>query len=67
MKALGNLNFCIDLCGPFQVCSYDGAKYTFTLGDDFSRKVFVSFLKHKSETMDVFEELILMLENQAES
>jgi transposase InsO family protein len=36
------------------VASWSGAKYVFTLTDDYSRKVFVFFLKSKDEVRTVF-------------
>lgn len=53
-----------DLCGPMDNKSFGGAKYFFTLIDDFSRKVFVYFLKLKSEVTDVFVDFQRMVENQ---
>lgn len=38
-----------DLWGPSPVTSKGGSQYLLTLIDDYSRKVWVYFLKHKSE------------------
>ena len=46
-----------DLCGPMQNQSIGGSFYFLTFIDDCSRKVWVYFLKHKSETFTRFKEL----------
>ena len=43
-----------DLWGPARVTSVGGASYMLTIIDDFSRKVWSFFLKHKG---DVFSSL----------
>lgn len=53
-----------DLMGPMEVMSIGRAKYILTFVDDFSRKVFVYFLKSKSETIDKFIEFKALVENQ---
>lgn len=45
-----------DIAGPFETRSLGGAKYFLTFIDDFSRKVFIYFLKEKSEVIDIFME-----------
>lgn len=45
-----------DLCGPMENQSLGGASYFLTFIDDFSRKVFVYFLKSKSEVLEKFLE-----------
>lgn len=44
--------------------SYGGARYLLTFVDDFSRKVFVYFLKNKSEVFDTFIGFKNTIENQ---
>jgi hypothetical protein len=44
-----------DLCGPMQTPSLGGSIYFLTFIDDYSRKTWVYFLKHKSETFDKFK------------
>ena len=39
-----------DICGPLEFPSISHATYFITFIDDFSRKSWVYFLKHKSET-----------------
>lgn len=44
-----------DLCGPMETQSIGHAKYLLTFIDDHSKKVFVYFLKSKSEVLDSFK------------
>ncbi|KAH9743695.1 hypothetical protein KPL70_003390 [Citrus sinensis] len=55
-----------DLWGPSQVPSHGGAKYFITFIDDFSRKVWVYVLKHKSEAFEKFKDWLTLIENQTE-
>jgi len=41
-----------DLCGPMQHKSFGGSRYFLTFIDDYTRKVFVYFLKSKDEVLD---------------
>ena len=43
------------ICGPFNVKSLGGARYFITFIDDFSRRIFVYFLKAKSEALQIFK------------
>jgi hypothetical protein len=47
-----------------EVESWNGAKYILTFTDEFSRKIFVYFLKSKSEVFTVFCNFKALLENQ---
>ncbi|KAG9441834.1 hypothetical protein H6P81_017688 [Aristolochia fimbriata] len=53
-----------DLWGPSQVVSKGGAKYLLTFIDDFSRKVWVYFLKAKSDVFTIFKQWKCMIEKQ---
>lgn len=53
-----------DVCGPMESDSVGGAKYFVTFIDDHSRKVFVYFIKRKSDVQQVFAEFKSMVENQ---
>ena len=53
-----------DVWGPSLVASIGGARYYVTFIDDFSRKVWTFFLKHKSEVFQKFKEWKAMVENQ---
>jgi transposase InsO family protein len=45
-----------DLCGPMETESIGGSFYFLMFIDDFSRKIWMNFLKHKSETFAKFKE-----------
>lgn len=53
-----------DLCGPMEIQSIGGARYLFTLTDDFSRKTFEYFLNSKTEVSEKFLDFKRMIENQ---
>jgi len=44
-----------DLCGPFVPLSIGGNKYFITFVDDFSRKIWIYFVKEKSVAFEVFK------------
>lgn len=56
----------MDVCGPMETKSLGGARYFVCIIDDFSRKVFVSFLTEKSAVVDVFSAFKHMAENQCD-
>ena len=51
-----------DIMGPMQQESLGGSRYTLVFTYDYSRKSWVYFLKHKSETMSKFREFKKRLE-----
>lgn len=53
-----------DLCGPMSVPSFSGAKYLLTFIDDFTRKIFVYFVKSKDEALEIFKVFKSYAENQ---
>ncbi|WCJ44212.1 Retrovirus-related Pol polyprotein from transposon TNT 1-94 [Euphorbia peplus] len=53
-----------DLWGPAPVKSLGGAYYYMTLIDDCTRKLWVYFLKKKSEAFDVFRKWKALVENE---
>lgn len=55
-----------DIIGPMETQSIGAAKYVLTFIDDYSRKLFVYFLRNKSETMQRFVEFKARVENQTE-
>nr|CAD40363.2 OSJNBa0093P23.9 [Oryza sativa Japonica Group] len=55
-----------DLWGPARKTSFGGARYIMTIVDDYSRKVWPYFLKHKYQAFDVFKEWKTMVERQTE-
>jgi transposase InsO family protein len=54
-----------DLCGPMQTESIGGSFYFLTFIDDFSRKIWIYFLRHKSETFAKFKEFKAEAEKQS--
>ena len=64
-KTRGSLDYIhSDLWGPAPVPSKGGARYLLTFIDDFSRKVWVYFLKHKSDVFDTFKKWKILIEKQ---
>lgn len=55
-----------DLCGPMRHLSLSGKKYFMTFQDDYSKKVWVYFLKEKSEAFQWFQVFKAEAENQSE-
>ena len=53
-----------DVWGPVDVMSKGGIRYFLTFVDDFSKKVWVYFLKHKSEVFSCFKTWCIRVENQ---
>ncbi|KAG6644691.1 hypothetical protein CIPAW_08G070400 [Carya illinoinensis] len=53
-----------DLWGPSPVASLGGSRYYVSFIDDSSRKVWVYFLKNKSDTFDTFKKWRAMVENE---
>jgi hypothetical protein len=53
-----------DLWGPSRKPSLGGARYMLTIIDDYSRKVWPYFLKHKDDTFAAFKDLKVMIERQ---
>ncbi|KAI7958937.1 hypothetical protein MJO28_002728 [Puccinia striiformis f. sp. tritici] len=54
----------LDLVGPFQTRSVGGAQYFLTIVDQHSGLKVVKLLKHKSQTLEKFEEFVPWAENQ---
>ncbi|KAH9667833.1 hypothetical protein KPL70_021191 [Citrus sinensis] len=62
-----SLQFCENVClGSSQVPSHGGARNFITFIDDYSRRVWVYVLKHKSETFGRFKEWTALMETQIE-
>nr|AAR87163.1 putative polyprotein [Oryza sativa Japonica Group]AAU89150.1 integrase core domain containing protein [Oryza sativa Japonica Group]ABF98081.1 retrotransposon protein, putative, Ty1-copia subclass [Oryza sativa Japonica Group] len=55
-----------DLWGPSRKPSLGGARYMLTIIDDYSRKEWPYFLKHKDDTFAAFKERKVMIERQTE-
>ena len=58
---LGMIHY--DISGPISVTSMNGSRYLLTFIDDFSRYIWVFFLKKKSEVCEKFTELKALIEN----
>jgi transposase InsO family protein len=54
-----------DLCGPMKTPSLGGRIYFLTFIDDYSRKAWFYFVKHKYETFDKFKEFKALVEKQS--
>ncbi|KAJ9548963.1 hypothetical protein OSB04_021506 [Centaurea solstitialis] len=55
-----------DLWGPARVPSHGGALYMLTIIDDYSRKVWAYFLKHKNDVFASFRDWKTMVEKQTD-
>ena len=53
----------IDVCGPVEQVSIGGSRYFVTFVDDYSRLVFVYFLKAKLEVFEKFRQFVALVEN----
>lgn len=54
----------MDLCGPMPEVSLGSSKYIMVLVDQYSRRIFVEFLKHKNEVFQKFIEFASRRENE---
>ena len=52
-----------DVCGPFRVASTGGARYFVTFVDDFSKKIWIYFITHKSHVLAKFQHFVQLMEN----
>ncbi|KAH9687063.1 hypothetical protein KPL70_014633 [Citrus sinensis] len=53
-----------DLCGPITPASSSGKRYLITFIDDYSRKVWVSFLSEKSHALEAFKIFKISVEKE---
>jgi hypothetical protein len=54
-----------DICRPMQTPSIGGSTYFLTFIDDFSRKTWIYFLKHKSDALGCFQQFKSLVEKQS--
>ena len=54
-----------DICGPMQTSSIIDCKYFLTFIDNYSRKTWVYFLKHKFDAFGYFQQFKALVENQS--
>ena len=52
------------LFGPTKVASLSGKRYGFVIGDDFSRYIWVLFLKHKDESFEPSKYFFKKVQNE---
>ncbi|GJX23103.1 retrovirus-related pol polyprotein from transposon TNT 1-94 [Tanacetum coccineum] len=52
----------MDLCGPMRVASVNGKKYIFVIVDDYSRFIWVKFLRSKDEAPDFIIKFFKMIQ-----
>ena len=52
-----------DVCGPFKVNPTGGARYFVTFIDDYSQKLWVYFISHKSQVLAKFQQFVELVEN----
>lgn len=53
-----------DICGPMNKVSAGGARYFLTFIDDYSRYMFVNFLKTRDELLPTFKNFVAFAEKQ---
>lgn len=53
----------LDLCGPISPSTPGGNNYFMLLVDDYSRMMWVYFLKHKNEALNYFKKFKVLVEN----
>ena len=56
-----------DVCGPMNTPSITGNRYFLLFVDDFSRKMWVYFLKQKSDAFPVFQQFKAIVEKESSS
>jgi transposase InsO family protein len=55
----------VDVCGPIKSSSFSKNRYFLLFIDDFSRKIWVYFLKEKSQVFEVFKKFKVFVEKQS--
>lgn len=53
-----------NICGPMPVNSIGGHLYYITFIDEFSRKTWIYYLKHKDEAFKIFKEFKTLIERE---
>ena len=54
-----------DICGPMNTASITACKYFLLIVDDFSRKMWVYFLKNKSDALSTFQKFKTLVEKES--
>eukprot|EP00253_Pinus_taeda_P006391 PITA_06391 len=55
----------VDICGPMKTSSITACKYFLLIVDDFSRKMWVYFLKNKSDAFSIFQKFKILVEKES--
>jgi len=53
----------LDLWGPLRVPSFENKRYMLTFVDDFSRQVWVYFLRQNNEALSTFKKFKALIQN----
>jgi transposase InsO family protein len=54
----------MDLMGPMQMESLGGKRYAYVVVDDFTRFIWINFIKEKSDTFDIFRSLCNQIQRE---
>ena len=57
----------VDLCGPTITLALQGERYFALFVDDYTRMMWVYFIKYKSESFECFKNLKYLVENEKDS
>ena len=57
----------VDLCGPTRNQALQGERYFVLFVDDYTRMMWIYFIKYKSETFECFKNLKALVENEKDS
>eukprot|EP00253_Pinus_taeda_P002078 PITA_02078 len=55
----------VDICGPMKTSSITACKYFLLIVDDFSRNMWVYFLKNKSDAFSIFQKFKILVEKES--
>ena len=56
-----------DLCGPTRTPALQGERYFALFVDDYTRMMWIYFIKYKSEAFECFKNLKALIENEKDS
>ena len=57
----------VDLCGPTRTLALQGERYFALFVDDYTRMMWIYFIKYKSESFECFNNLKALIENEKDS
>eukprot|EP00253_Pinus_taeda_P013936 PITA_13936 len=55
----------VDICGPMNTSSITACKYFLLIVDDFSRKMWICFLKYKYDAFSIFQKFKTLVEKES--